>query len=316
MLGGLGFYAVNLVDDVVLTSGEGALDDNIMCGHREILSVRIVNLPAGEGVAFLGRNVVNLDRSIESVLGGLGFYAVNLVDDVVLSRLPLCVQVQAGHQRSRLVCLGAVHIGVPTDEFVVFTRRQFGLRIAARLIVGAGLGVVRIDFIFREIRMVGDSNFYILNVAVDMVAIVQLFNGVPYDLDVFSVEVLAQTSEGITGTIILAVFPPVVLIEETEVFRKNQIFVSKANVINLGITVRELVTGAMLISHLLAQRGQIAACVAGYIVASVNAAVRQAARQVVVWALACAARRLITVWQKYEVLDFVLFRLPRPCEVD
>ena len=164
--------------------------------------------------------------------------------------------------------------------------------------------------------MVGNVDYNVLDVAVDMVAIVQLFNGVPYDLDVFSVEVRAQTSEGITGTIIFAVFPPVALIEETEVCRRNQIFVFNANVINLGITVYGIVFAVIVISNILAGLGQIAAYVAGFIVASGNAAVRQAARQVVVWTLVSAALRPLTVRQKYEVLDFVLFRLPRPCEVD
>ena len=231
MLGGLGFYAVNLVDDVVLTSGEGALDDNIMCGHREILSVRIVNLPAGEGVAFLGGLSFNLDGSIESVLGGLGFYAVNLVDDVVLSRLPLCIQVQAGHQRILRVWLVALPIGAPTDEFVVCTIRQIGLLIPERLIVGAGLGAVVKGFIFTEIRMVGNVDCNVLDVAINMditypvpnIPFALILNGIPYDLDVFSVEVLAQNSGGITGTIVVAVFIPLVRIEETEICRFSQI---------------------------------------------------------------------------------------------
>ena len=76
---------VNLVGYGVAVDSESALDDNILCGHREILSVRSANLPAGEGAAFLGRNGSDCNVGIEDV----GFsvtviLVVNLVDYSVL----------------------------------------------------------------------------------------------------------------------------------------------------------------------------------------------------------------------------------------
>ena len=162
--------------------------------------------------------------------------------------------------------------------------------------------------------MVGDSNVYILNVAVDMIAVGLFFNGIPNNLSNLRIEVFTEQSRDVSdiGILLVGCTVPVVLIEETEVFWKIQIFAFNANVINLGITVRGIVDAVMLVSNLLARRGQMA-FVAGEIGASGNAAVRSLIRQVACWALAFAARRLITVWQKYEVLGF---RLPMPCEVD
>ena len=143
-------------------------------------------------------------------------------------------------------------------------------------------------------------------------------NGIPNNLSKLRIEVFTEQILDVLDIGVRIVFftAPVVLIEETEVCRRTQIFVFNANVINLGITVRGIVFAVIVISHLLAQRGQIAACVAGFIVASGNAAVRISIRQVAFWALACAVLRPLTVRQKYEVLDLFLFRRPKPCEVD
>ena len=50
-----------------------------MCRHLEILSVRSANLPAGEGVAFLGRNVANYNIGIEVVDISADYLSANLV---------------------------------------------------------------------------------------------------------------------------------------------------------------------------------------------------------------------------------------------
>ena len=75
--------------------------------------------------------------------------------------------------------------------------------------------------------MVGNVDCNVLDVAINMditypvpnIPFALILNGIPYDLDVFSVEVLAQNSGGITGTIVVAVFIPLVRIEETEIVR-------------------------------------------------------------------------------------------------
>ena len=333
MLGGLGFYAVNLVGNGVLTSDRSKYSNvGYVLGNwgrvriNQFSIFRVFQLPTCKLVSVLivrrlACLVARVLSRITIVVYRLSVERIYSVIRVlpsyrVLIRLPLCIQIQAGHQRIRLVCLGALPIGVPTGEGVVFTRRQPGIRIAERLIVGAGLGGVGKGFIFTEIRMVGNVDCNVLDVAVDMIAVVQMLDGVPYDLDVFSVEVLAQNSGGITVTSIGAVVFPVVLIEETEVCRRNQIFAFNAIALSLGITVYGIVFAVIVISNILAVLGQIAAYVAGYIVASGNAAVRSLIRQVVFWELVCAVLRLTTLRQKYEVLDIFLFRRPKPCEVD
>ena len=229
---------------------------------------------------------------------------------------PLCVQIQAGHQRSRFVFRGAVRIGVPTVEGVVCTRRQTGLLIIPERLIfiagssGVSLGLLRITIV----RMISNLNRNTGYIAVNMIAVCQPLNGVPYNCNIIYIKVFAQYRERIRGpgllVVFFAIFRPVVRGEETEVFRRIQIFAF--NAINLGITVLGIVDAAMLVSNLLAFRSQMA-FVAGGKGASGNAAVRSQIRQVVCSALAFAARWLITVWQKYEVVGFrILIR----CEVD
>ena len=164
------------------------------------------------------------------------------------------------------------------------------------------------------VRMISNLNRNTGYIAVDMIAVYLILNGVPYNSNIIHIKVFAQYRERIRGIGILdvgfAIFRPVGLGEETEVFRRIQIFAF--NAINLGITVRGIVDAVILISNLLALRGQIA-FVAFEIVAVGNAAVRGVIRQVAFLALAFAARRLITVRQKHEVLGFLL---PIPCAVD
>ena len=63
-----------------------------MCRHLEILSVRSANLPAGEGVAFLGRNVANYNIGIEVVDISADYLSVNLVGYVVLVDAELSIE--------------------------------------------------------------------------------------------------------------------------------------------------------------------------------------------------------------------------------
>ena len=229
---------------------------------------------------------------------------------------PLCVQIQAGHQRSRFVFRGAVRIGVPTVKGVVCKRRQTGLLIIPERLIfiagssGVSLGLLRIT----KVRMISNLNRNTGYIAVNMIAVCQPLNGVPYNCNIIYIKVFAQYRERIRGlgllVVFFAIFRPVVRGEETEVFRRIQIFAF--NAINLGITVRGIEDAVIVISNLLAFRSQMA-FVAGGKGASGNAAVRSQIRQVVCSALAFAARWLITVWQKYEVVGF---RLPIPCEVD
>ena len=255
---------------------------------------------------------------------------VNHVGYLVLNRLPLCIQIQAGHQRILRVWLVALPIGAPTDEFVVCTRRQIGLLILERLIFIAGLGAVVKDFICTEIRMVGNVDYNVLDVAINMDILYPVrktkfiphrfalvLNGIPYDLDVFSVEVRAQNSGGITVTSIGAVFPPVVLIEETEIVRYIQIAeVIKAT---FGVSDRVTICLGQCLRTCCGQRTgvtsiriltQYATVAADDILLAIIAA-----RQVVFLTLVMVVIRLTTVRQEYEVLGCLLLMLI-PCEVD
>ena len=244
------------------------------------------------------------------LLGFAVLLVVNKVAYVELVRNPLCVQIQAGHQRSRLVCRGAVLIGVPAAEGVVFTSRQLGIRIVERLIVGAGSSGANLGLLsIAKVRMVGDSNVYILNVAVDMIAVGLLFNGIPNNLSNLRIELFTEQSRDVSDiggrSVVCAV--PVGLGEETEVSRQKQIFAFNANVINLGIAVRGIVAGVLGISNRLACLGQIA-FVAVSSVSTGNAAVRSGIRQVICRALAFAALRNAARRQKYEILSRGQFR--------
>ena len=231
---------------------------------------------------------------------------------------PLCVQIQAGHQRSRLIFFGAVLIGVPAVEV------ESG-RDGERVITNGICLTARCRNFLESLFHTGDSILCIVGmisnlnrntgyIAVNMIAVYLPLNGVPYNSNIIYIKVFAQYRERISGLGLLvvgfAIFRPVGLGEETEVSRRLQIFAF--NAINLGITILGIEDAVIPISHLLAFRSQIA-FVAFFSVSTGNAAVRSLIRQVACSALAFAARRLITVWQKYEVLGF---RIPIPCEVD
>ena len=241
------------------------------------------------------------------------FFALALPSYRVLIRIPLCVQMQVGHQkmiRANFI-LGIVNIPATEaesgrdGEHVI----KNGMCLTAHCSNFAGIVGHAGDSTI--VRMISNLNRNTGYIAVNMIAVYLLLNGVPYNSNIIHIKVFAQ-NRGIGRAVIVGTVAPVARSKETEVFRKIQIFAFNANVINLGITVRGIVDAVMLISNLLALRGQMA-FVAGEIGASGNAAVRSLIRQVACWALAFAARRLITVWQKYEVLGF---RLPIPCEVD
>ena len=161
--------------------------------------------------------------------------------------------------------------------------------------------------------MVGDSNVYILNVAVDMIAVGLLFNGIPNNLSNLRIELFTEQSRDVSDiggrSVVCAV--PVGLGEETEVSRRKQIFAFNANVINLGIAVRGIVAGVLGISNRLACLGQIA-FVAVSSVSTGNAAVRISIRQVAFFALAFAALRNAAIRQQDKIFRLGLgLRLDR-----
>ena len=201
------FLVVDLVGYVVLVDFEGSIKANVLRRHLELaVSINSYDIrdirPAGKGVAFLFR----MSGSYGYVSAeGVGIDVAKLRVDILLilievgylgiDRNPLCVQILAGHQNLLSVRLRAFYIGVPAAEGVVFTRAKSGSGIAERLIIRAGLGAVVIDFTFTEIRMVGNVDCNVLDVAVDMIAVVLILDGVPHDLDVFYIEVLAQNRD-------------------------------------------------------------------------------------------------------------------------
>ena len=255
--------------------------------------------------------VVNLLSSerIYSVISVLPSYRVRI-------RNPLCVQMQVGHQKMLRANFILVTVNIPAAEAESGRDGEHviknGICITAHCSNFAGIVGRAGDSTI--VRMISNLNRNTGYIAVDMIAVYLILNGVPYNSNIIHIKVFAQYRERIRGIGILdvgfAIFRPVGLGEETEVFRRIQIFAF--NAINLGITVRGIVDAVILISNLLALRGQIA-FVAFEIVAVGNAAVRGVIRQVAFLALAFAARRLITVRQKHEVLGFLL---PIPCAVD
>ena len=130
-----------------------------------------------------------------------------------------------------------------------------------------------------------------------------ILNGIPYDLDVFSVEVLAQNSGGITVTSIFAVFPPVVLIEETEVFRHIQILSRNAL---FDVSDRAILCAGQCLHTCCGHRTGVTSRRIQTLYATVAALgmgiLVIAARQVVYLTLVSVVLRLITLRQKYEVL--------------
>ena len=247
---------------------------------------------SAEGV---GIDVAKLRVDILLILIEVGYLGID--------RNPLCVQILAGHQNLLSVRLRAFYIGVPAAEGVVFTRAKSGSGIAERLIIRAGLGAVVIDFTFTEIRMVGNVDCNVLDVAVDMIAVVLILDGVPHDLDVFYIEVLAQNRD-IGRAVIVGTVRPVILIKETEFSRLNQIVGAIA--VNVVDTVGRVIAGVRACGSN-ACRGERAG-VTGTGVLALYAAVRSSVRQVEFFALVMVVIRLTTVRQKYEILSRGQFR--------
>ena len=93
-----------------------------MCGHLEILSVRSANLPAGEGVAFLSRNVANYNIGIEVVDISADYLSVNLVGYGVAvdSEGALDGNIMCGH----LEILSVRSANLPAGEGIAFLSRN------------------------------------------------------------------------------------------------------------------------------------------------------------------------------------------------
>ena len=263
------YLSANLVGDVVPVDAELSIETNGLCRHgeRAVSSNRydFCNvLPAGESIAFLFRMSGSYGYvSVE----GVGIDAAKLrfgtllilieVGHLGIDRNPLCVQIQGGHQtmiRANFI-LGTVNIPAVEAESGrdgehVITN---GMCITAHCRNFAGLVGHAGDSAI--VRVISYSNRNALDVAVNVVAlfIALILDGVPHDLDVVYVEVLAQ-NRGIGRAVIVGTVGPVVLIEETEFCRRNQIVVAKA--VNVVDTVGRVVVGAIGISHPLAFRLQ------------------------------------------------------------
>ena len=227
-----------------------------------------------------------------------------------IDRNPLCVQVQVGLQNlGRIDCLfcalGVVWIGVPAAEGVAVRN---GKHILENCIFLAGGSVFNGGRFNRAgdsaiVRVISYSNRNTGYIAVNMIAVFLILNGVPHDLDVVYVEVLAQ-NRGIGRAVIVGTVGPVVLIEETEFCRRNQIVGAKA--VNVVDTVGRVIVGVRACGRnaCLGER----AGVTGTGALAIYAAVTIIVRQVICLALACAALRLTTVRQKYEILSRGQFR--------
>ena len=228
---------------------------------------------------------------------------------------PLCVQVHAAHQNTG-IGIRASCIGVPASEFVTVTGRQTGFIVGKRRVV-AGLSALFVDLVFTKVRMVGNINRNVLDVAVNVVAVNLPLDGVPYNLSLVDIEITVSGLEKVLdlvsimlGLTDIGAAVPVVCSEETEVFRLYQIVGAKAIGVEYAVLRVEYVIS--IVCCLFADFGK-RTCIAVYCVTALYTAVRLEARQVVCSALVFAARRLITVWQKYEVVGF---RIPIRCEVD
>ena len=269
--------------------------------------------PTVDGVAGLGRNVANYNIGFEDV----GFsvtviLVVHLVGNVVLLRIPLCVQIPAVHQKlvktdCHFVALGAGCIGVPAAELVAV---RSGKLIVANDMGIAGGSVYNVGRFRRAgnsavVRVIGYLDRDARDVAVDMIAVrAVVLYGVPDNSNIIYIKAFVQYRERVRGITLLDVFfaiwRPVVLGEETEVGRRKQIVGVNA----IGIEFA-------LVSGLLARFGQMT-FVTGRAICTLYAAVRSLIRQVICPALACAALRLTTVRQQDKVHSRGLgFRLDR-----
>ena len=309
--------AVNLVGYVVLVDAELSIETNVLCRHGELaVSINSYDIrdirPAGKGIAFLFRMSGSYGYvSVEGV--GIDVAKLRCVTLLILievghlgiDRNPLCVQVQAGHQNLSRIGGLASCVGIPAAELITVPSRETGLGIVERRIVGAGLGAVVIGCICTEVRMVGNVDCNVLDVAVNMdiqlvVLHALILDGVPYDLDVVYVEVVAQNRGIGQGIIVGAVFIPVARSKETEVGRNVQIFGRNA-VYDIGNRI------ALIKNFFRAFLGE-RADIAGVQGQAVYAAVRLAARQVEFFALIIVVLRSAARRQKYEILSRGQFR--------
>ena len=315
------FLAVNLVGYVVLIDLEGSIKANVLRRHGELAGSSIDSYdirdirPAGKGVAFLFRMSGSYGYVRLNFIGlrgaKLSFDVLRVLIEVAYverSLLPACVQIHAAHQERRRIRLLAFLVGIPAGELIVRTARELSeLIIRNRIVDLAGLCGASFGNIRAKVRMISYRNRNTVNVAVNVIAVsAVVLYGVPYNSNVFYIKVGAQYRERIRGigvllTLIgLAIRRPVILIEETEVGRRNQIV--RVNAIDIEFAP---------VSGLLACCGQTA-FVTFLASCTHYAAVRSLIRQVICPTLAFAALRNAAVRQKYEILSRGLgFRLDR-----
>ena len=314
----------------VLVSNKGAVEANVLRRHGELTVNDVDNgsnigcrSPAGEGVTCHGRLIALRNNGVNRMVFDFAvLYAIYIVGYLEIVRNPLCVQVPVGSQSlgrtdCHFLAQGAGWIGVPAAESVAFRSGKHivivvenGIGIAG----GSGYNIVSCAHVGDSaiVRVISYSNRNTGNVAVNVVAtfIALILDGVPYDADVVYVEVVAQYRERVRGIGTLldvgcAIFRPVLLVEETQLSRRNQIVGAKA--VNVVDTVGRVVVGAIGISNRLAFRSQMA-FVTGLARYVLYAAVRSLIRQVACPALACAARRSGARRQKYEIPSLGQFR--------
>ena len=305
------YLSANLVGYVVMVDSERAVKENVLCRHDEMaVVINFDNVcyvsgrsPTVEGVAGLGRNVANYNIGFEDV----GFsvtviLVVHLVGNVVLLRIPLCVQIPAVHQKlvktdCHFVALGAGCIGVPAAELVAV---RSGKLIVANDMGIAGGSVYNVGRFRRAgnsavVRVIGYLDRDARDVAVDMIAVrAVVLYGVPDNSNIIYIKAFVQYRERVRGITLLDVFfaiwRPVVLGEETEVGRRKQIVGVNA----IGIEFA-------LVSGLLARFGQMTIWVTGRANCTYYAAVRSLIRQIVSLALAFAVLRNAEVRQQDKV---------------
>ena len=315
--------AVNLVGYVVLVDAELSIETNVLCRHGELaVSINSYDIrdirPAGKGIAFLFR----MSGSYGYVSAeGVGIDVAKLrcvtllilieVGHLGIDRIPLCVQVQVGHQKlvrtDCLFCaLGVVWIGVPAAEGVAVRNGKHILENGIFLAGGSVFNGGRFNRAGDSaiVRVISYSNRNTGYIAVNMIAVSAfVLYGVPNNLNLGDIEIALGGLEKVLdffrrmlGLTDIGAAVPVACGRETEVGRRKQIVAVNA----IGIEFA-------LDSGLLARFGQIA-CVTFHASCIHYAAVRSLIRQVICPALACAALRLTTVRQKYEILSRGPFR--------
>ena len=332
--------AVNVVGYVVLADLELSVKADILIRHGElalVCNVYVSRLPTLKGIACLFRAevILYIYRGINLV--GLllpVLDVINIVGYVVSILNPLCIQILAGHQRSRRVCLGALLIGVPTAEGVVVRRSELskirvinvlsGVLIAARCRCYLGILLHTGDSILCIVGMIGNRNRYTSEIAINMDTVRLILNGIPYNGNLIRTkreirgikQRLSGIRIGISGLVVdSALSIPVARSEETEIVRYIQI----AGVIKAILVVKS-VNSALAVKYPLSLRSYRTGVTRRRIqTLYATVAARDtfllviAARQVVFLTLAMVVIRRTAFRQKYEVLG--IFR-PKPCEVD